>query len=130
MRIFSIGHGARSLDELVALLRAAGVAQVADVRAFPGSRRHPHFARASLEKSLPAHGIAYAWLPALGGRRKLDRASTKNPAWRVDAFAAYADHTDSDEFARGLDALLALAAASPTAFMCAESHWSQCHRRI
>jgi uncharacterized protein (DUF488 family) len=130
MRLYSVGHGARTLDELVATLRAAGVLQAADVRAFPGSRRHPHFARAALERSLPTVEIAYAWIPALGGRRKLDRASSKNPAWRVDAFRAYADHTDSDEFARGLAELLALAAARPTAFLCAETHWSQCHRRI
>src|SRR5262245_26092375 len=105
MRIFSAGHGARSLDDLIATLRAGGVTQVADVRAFPGSRRHPHFAREALERSLPAAGIAYTWLPELGGRRKL--ASKNHPAWRVEAFAAYADHTDSDEFARGLAKLLA-----------------------
>ena len=36
----------------------------------------------------------------------------------------------SDEFARGLDRLLELAAATPTAVMCAEAPWWRCHRRL
>jgi uncharacterized protein (DUF488 family) len=99
------------------------------VRAFPGSRRHPHFGRESLEKSLPAAGLEYHWVPALGGRRKLKKDSP-NRAWQVAGFRAYADYTDTPEFAAGLAWLLELAAEKPTAFMCAETHWSQCHRRI
>jgi uncharacterized protein (DUF488 family) len=127
--VFSIGHGARSFDQLVETLASGGVSQVADVRAFPGSRRHPQFGRTMLEASLPGAGVAYHWIPELGGRRK-GRSDSPNFAWQVEAFRAYADHTDSDEFARGLRRLLSLAAAQPTAFMCAETHWSQCHRRI
>jgi uncharacterized protein (DUF488 family) len=127
VKIWSVGHGARSLEELVETLR--GIECVADVRAHPGSRRHPHFGKEALERSLPPAGIDYHWLPALGGRRKLKKDSP-NPAWQIVGFRAYADYTDTPEFARGLDSLLALAAARPTAFMCAESHWSQCHRRI
>ncbi|MGI9046349.1 MAG: DUF488 family protein, partial [Burkholderiales bacterium] len=35
---------------------------------FPGSRRHPQYAEATLSATLAGHGIAYRWLPALGGR--------------------------------------------------------------
>jgi uncharacterized protein (DUF488 family) len=130
VRIFSVGHGARPLTELVATLAAAGVTAVADVRSFPGSRRNPHFGREALAQSLPAEGIAYHWLPRLGGRRRAGPSPSPNPAWRVDAFRHYADYMDTPEFADGVCELLALAAASPTAFMCAETHWSQCHRRL
>ncbi|HXU72992.1 MAG TPA: DUF488 domain-containing protein [Polyangia bacterium] len=130
MRIFSVGHGARSLDELVATLQSGGVTAVVDVRSFPGSRRHPQFGREALAASLPARGIEYAWEPRLGGRRKRGPVPSPNPSWQVEAFRNYADHLDSEEFAAGLQALVARAAAQPTAFMCAETHWSQCHRRI
>src|SRR5579863_2049243 len=98
-RIFSIGHGARPLEELVATLQSAGVVTVADVRSFPGSRRHPQFGREALAHSLPAAGIAYHWLPRLGGRRKLGPGPSPNPSWRVDAFRAYADYMETPEFA-------------------------------
>jgi uncharacterized protein (DUF488 family) len=129
VRLYSIGHGTRSFAELVATLASAGVSQLVDVRSFPGSRRNPQFARQILESSLPGAGVTYHWLPALGGRRRA-RPDSPNPAWQVAAFRAYADHTDSDEFAGGLAQLLELAAHEPTAFMCAETHWSRCHRRI
>jgi uncharacterized protein (DUF488 family) len=130
VRIFSVGHGARPLEELIETLAAGGVERVVDVRSFPGSRRHPQFGREALAAALPRFEIGYTWLPALGGRRRLGPDPSPNPSWQVDAFRAYADYTDTPEFARGLDELLALAAARPTAFMCAETHWSRCHRRI
>jgi uncharacterized protein (DUF488 family) len=130
VRIYSVGHGARALEELVATLRAGGVTIVADVRSFPGSRRHPQFGREALAASLPAAGIDYCWLPRLGGRRKPGPSPSPNPAWQVEAFRSYADYMDTPEFAAGLDELLQLAQRSATAFMCAETHWSQCHRRI
>ena len=49
-RVFTVGHSTHDLAELVRLLRTAGVTAVADVRAHPGSRRLPHFSRASLER--------------------------------------------------------------------------------
>jgi uncharacterized protein (DUF488 family) len=130
MRLFSIGHGARRLEDFVALLAAAGVTQIADVRAHPGSRRYPHFGRAELERTLPAAGIAYAWLPALGGHRKNQGGASRHPALREEAFRAYADHTDTADFAGGVERLLALAAERPTAFMCAEREPAGCHRSI
>src|SRR5689334_8778181 len=59
VRVYSVGHGNRSLDDLVATLAAAGVVRLVDVRRYPGSRRYPHFVRAALAASLPAAGIAY-----------------------------------------------------------------------
>jgi len=130
VRLYSIGHGTRSLDELVGVLAGAGVAQLVDVRSFPGSRRHPQFGREALASSLPSRGVGYHWLPELGGRRKPGPSPSRNPSWRVEAFRNYADYMDAGEFARGIDRLLEIARASPTAFMCAERHWSQCHRRL
>lgn len=127
--LFTVGHSTRALEELVRVCRAHGVVAVADVRRFPGSRRSPHFARQALEESLPAEGIHYLWLPALGGRRR--RAAGAPPsAWRVEAFAAYADYMNSGEFRAGFDQLLASLSRRPTAVMCAEASPYRCHRRL
>jgi len=130
VRIYSVGHGARSIEELVATLGSAKIAALVDVRSFPGSRRHPQFGKEALAASLAERGVEYAWEPRLGGRRKRGPVPSPNPAWQVEAFRNYADHMDTEEFAAGLAALTGRAAKMPTAFMCAETHWSQCHRRI
>lgn len=130
VQVFTVGHGTRSLTELVAVLKDKEVEVVVDVRRFPGSRRHPHFARDSLEQALPAVGIRYEWWGAtLGGRRKLD-PNSRHPAWRNDAFRGYADHMDSAEFRNALGELERRAAAIRQAVMCAETLWWRCHRRL
>ena len=106
-----------------------GVERLIDVRTAPGSRRMPHFARASLEASLPAHGIEYMHMPALGGLRKPLRDSVNN-AWRNDSFRGYADYMQTDEFWRAIENLQELAASKRTAIMCAEAVPWRCHRSL
>jgi uncharacterized protein (DUF488 family) len=130
MRIFSIGHSTRAFEELVDLLRAHGVVQLADVRSYPGSRRHPQFARGNLETSLPPAGIAYRWMPGLGGLRKPVAGSSRNAAWQVEGFRAYADHMGTGEFVEARSELETWAQAAATAFMCAEASYTMCHRRL
>ncbi len=127
-RIWTIGHSTRDWGAFADLLRHHGIAQLADVRSYPGSRRHPHFARAALEAALPENGIAYRWMRALGGRRRPDPDSTANAAWRVEAFRAYADYMATDAFRAALAELEAWASAASTAYMCAEAIHSRCHR--
>jgi uncharacterized protein (DUF488 family) len=126
MDIWSVGHGARPLEELLAMLTAANIQALAEVRLFPGSRRHPHFGAESLAAAI---GIAYLHLPELGGRRE-PSADSPHRALRVAAFRGYADHMSTEEFARGYERLTSLASESRTAFMCAETLWWRCHRRL
>jgi len=126
--IYTIGHGNRTIEEFVALLKRAGVECLVDVRAYPASRRHPQFARETLESSLPAAGIRYVWEgKALGGRRKLAKdsphAALKNPGFR-----AYADHMGTEEFRGGVERLVELGRAARAAVMCAERLPWECHR--
>lgn len=125
----TFGHGMLTADDIIDLLRASGVSAVADVRRFPGSRRHPHVNREAMEAWLPAVGVAYRWIPALGGRRKPDPAS-RHVGLRNDQFRAYADHMATDEFSAGLAELDEVAAEAPVAVMCSESVWWRCHRRL
>jgi uncharacterized protein (DUF488 family) len=117
------------LGDFLALLRGAGVEAIADVRRFPGSRRHPHFGADALAASLREVGLEYAHLPELGGRRSGARDSP-NDGWEVAAFRAYADHLRSAEFAAGHARLVALASRRRTAVMCAEAQPWRCHRRL
>jgi uncharacterized protein (DUF488 family) len=128
-RVFTLGHSTHSFEDFQALLAAHEVQRVADVRRFPQSRRHPQFGAASLAEALSAHGVDYRHLPVLGGRR---RAATGSPngGWDNDAFRGYADHALTAQFAAALDELCTLARDRPTAIMCAEGLWWQCHRRI
>jgi uncharacterized protein (DUF488 family) len=127
--MWTIGHSTRSLEELAGLLRAHTVAKVVDVRAVPSSRRHPHFDRESLSTSLGELGLGYGHLPGLGGRRR-PRPDSINTAWQNASFRGYADYMQTTEFARNLEALLAEAAATRVAIMCAEAVPWRCHRSL
>jgi uncharacterized protein (DUF488 family) len=127
--IWTVGHGARPLDEFIGIVRAAEIKAIADVRSQPGSRRHPHFGAEPLAAALGEIGITYVHLPELGGRRE-PGVDSPHRALRVAAFRGYADHMSSEEFARGYERLLSFARESRTAFMCAETLWWRCHRRL
>ena len=111
------------------MLDEAGIKTLADVRSAPGSRRHPQFGQSALASSLASAGIDYVHLRGLGGRRKTSPDSP-HVALKVEAFRGYADHMASDEFAADYTRLKALAREKPTAFMCAETLWWRCHRRM
>ena len=129
MRVWTVGHSTHSIDAFVALLVAHDIAEVADIRTVPKSRRHPHFHADALARSLPERGVAYVHLPHLGGWRHAAEESP-NSAWRNQSFRGYADYAMGDEFADGLAQLRQLAAARRTAMMCSEALWWRCHRRL
>jgi uncharacterized protein (DUF488 family) len=130
MRIYTIGHSTRSLDELVALLEAHGVATLVDVRTVPRSRHNPQFNREALARDLPARGIDYRHIAELGGLRHGLGERSPNGGWRNKSFRGYADHMLTEEFARGIGELLAIAAKSNAAVMCAEAVPFRCHRSL
>jgi len=128
--IYTVGHSNLTADALFATVAVPGIRTLADVRATPASRRHPHFGREALAAACGERGITYHWMPALGGRRRASPGSSPHIAWEVPAFRNYADYADTEEFAAALAALEDVAAGVPTAFMCAEALWWQCHRRL
>jgi uncharacterized protein (DUF488 family) len=127
--IYTIGHSTRELGEFLDLLAAHGVTQIVDVRRYPASRRHPHFAREALAAALEAIGVAYQHEPELGGRRTARRDST-NTAWHSASFRGYADYMETSEFADALGRLRELARVRPTAILCAEAVPWRCHRQL
>jgi uncharacterized protein (DUF488 family) len=127
--LLTFGHGTATAERMTELLRGAGVDGLVDVRTAPGSRRHPHVARAEMERWLPEAGIAYRWDKRLGGFRKA-APDSPDTAWREDMFRGYAAHMRTGEFQAAVDELLDQARAAATVVMCAESLWWRCHRRL
>lgn len=128
--VWTIGHSTRSLDAFLALLTENEIESLADVRRFPGSRRLPHFNRDALSAALQTVGTTYIHFPALGGRRTARSETSKNTAWRVAAFAAYADYMLTGDFKTAFNELQTLATHSRTSIMCAEALPWRCHRRL
>jgi uncharacterized protein (DUF488 family) len=127
--LLTFGHGAASAQQLINLLRSAGVSVVVDVRTAPGSRRHPQVARAELERWLPEAGLSYRWDKRLGGLRTPGPPSP-DAALEAGSLRGYAAHMRSPAFWAAVDQVLTLAGAHGTAVMCAESLWWRCHRRM
>lgn len=128
--VWTVGHSTHGFPAFLAILQAHGIEAVADVRRFPGSRRHPQFGAEALATSLAASGIAYHWFAELGGRRRPDPLQAEGSGWRHPSFRAYAQHLQTEEFAQGLHALQHVAQACRTAVMCSEVLWWRCHRRL
>ena len=132
IRAYSVGHSNLDAAAFEALLADAGVRALADVRRRPVSR-WPWFRSDALARRLGVAGVEYVWLgDGLGGLRepKGSLSASRNRALTDPALRAYADAQSEPAFVRGLEALLALAARAPTAVMCAERGWRQCHRQI
>src|SRR5215471_1696867 len=130
MTIWTIGHSTRTIDDFISLLKANGIKLLLDVRSLPGSKRYPQFNKEALADSLGKAGIRYEHFPELGGRRK-PTGDSQNTAWRNASFRGYADYMATEEFLKGVERLLDLAAeVGRTAIMCAEAVWWRCHRSL
>lgn len=127
MRVWTIGHGTRTSEELVAALQQTGVETLVDVRRFPGSRRNPQFNQAPLAEDLEHAGIAHVHVPDLGGRRSGVPGEDRFACLRVSAFRGYAAWMSSSEWQEAI--AQALEVANPC-FMCAETLPWRCHRRL
>jgi uncharacterized protein (DUF488 family) len=128
--LYTIGHSTRPLADLIETLQAHAIQSLVDIRAFPMSRRLPQFNRESLEQSLPAAGIRYVWMKALGGYRKKIHEESPHVALRNASFRNYADYMLTAEFENAMAELVALAEGSRTAYMCAERVYFRCHRML
>jgi uncharacterized protein (DUF488 family) len=128
--LYTIGHSIRPIGELLEALVAQQIKTLVDIRAFPMSRRLPQFNRESLETNLAESGIRYVSMPSLGGYRKTIRDDSPNVALRNAAFRDYADYMLTAEFENAMAELIAQAANSRTAYMCAERVYLRCHRML
>jgi uncharacterized protein (DUF488 family) len=111
--VHTVGHGARSAAAFVSLLLEARIDLLVDVRAYPASRRHPHFSHAPLADTLAQAGIRYDWQGAgLGGMRK----------------GGYAAHMETPLFIDAARVLIVASSKASLCIMCAETDPGDCHR--
>ncbi len=129
MVVHTVGHSTRELAAFLGLLRIHGIRRLVDVRRYPASQRHPHFAREALAAALRADGLEYHHEADLGGRRT-GRPDSPHTAWRSPSFRAYADHMETPAFGAALGRLMALGREVPTAILCAEAVPWRCHRQL
>jgi uncharacterized protein (DUF488 family) len=128
-RLYTLGHGTLQADVFRTTLRAQEIEVAADVRRFPGSRKHPQFGADALRDSLASAKIEYKPMIELGGRR-VPAPESRNAGLRNSSFRGYADYMGTLEFRMAFNVLIALAQTRSTAIFCAETLWWRCHRRL
>lgn len=129
MKVYTIGHSTRSLEEFVAILKQYGVSLLVDIRTVPRSRTNPQYNLDALGESLIQYGVRHAYVKNLGGLRPASKDSI-NMGWRNKSFRGYADYMQQPEFYDGLQQLLTLAQNDTVAIMCAEAVPWRCHRSM
>lgn len=132
MEIYTVGHSTHSQQEFLRLLNEAGIEKLVDVRAFPGSRKFPHFHQAQMRHWLPDNDIAYQHCPHLGGRRRKSKEidNEVNDGWQNQSFHNYADYTLTAEFQEAIEQLQKEAGEQRIAICCSERHPARCHRLL
>ncbi|PKR78067.1 DNA repair protein [Halalkalibacillus sediminis] len=132
MKIYTIGHSGHTKDQFLKMLSIADINYVADIRAFPASRKFPHFNKENLKYWLDESNIEYCHFPLLGGRRQRSgqTGETLNDGWKNRSFHNYADYTMTDDFKRGIEQLKTRAEKKNLVYMCSERHPARCHRLL
>lgn len=126
--ILTLGHSVRPQEETLALLQENRVTLLADVRAYPRSRRNPQYNSDAFAAALQDSGIAYRHMRALGGMRE-PKADSMNQGL-AEGFRGYADYMQTPEFEQALSELMSLAVSQQLAIMCAEAKPAECHRSL
>ncbi|MDH3310860.1 MAG: DUF488 domain-containing protein [Gammaproteobacteria bacterium] len=127
--LYSVGHGNRTIEELLGLLKAAGVETLVDVRARPRSRHNPQFNDDALRLACDNAGITYHWAGRQLGGLRAPRAGSPHIALDEDR-RGFADHMDTDVFRQAAMQLQNLAARGACAMLCAERDPVHCHRSL
>lgn len=132
MKIFTVGHSTHTEEEFLKLLNDANITMLVDVRAFPGSRKFPHFHKDRMKVWLPEARVAYQHIEELGGRKNKSKTidNELNNAWQNRSFHNYADYTLGNSFEIGLDQLKKLTNDYTVAYCCSERHPARCHRLL
>jgi len=126
INIFSIGYEGKPLDAFINMLKQNGVERLIDVRQAPYSRK-PGFSKKPLETNLFNAGIEYVGIPELG----TDKSS--RDAHKTDDNIAPILKEYKVKFEKNLahyNQLKTLAQEKPSAIMCYEEDFRQCHRQF
>lgn len=125
--LFTVGYEGTDIRRFIDTLQAAGVEQVADVRAVPISRK-PGFSKTRLSDHLAAVGITYRHFVSLGDPKPGREAAR---AGDYDTFRKiYTEHLASEPAQAELTDLASFACNFATTLLCFERAPAECHRSI
>ena len=121
--VFTIGYGARTLDDFIAALQANRIAYLVDVRSAPYSKFKPEFSKDWLQHHVERAGIRYLFMgDALGGQ-------PKDPSCHTEGKVDYDKVRAQPFFHSGVERLKkAFQQECRIALMCSEGRPEQCHR--
>lgn len=121
--LFTIGYGARTMDEFLAVLRAHRIDYLIDVRTAPYSKFKPEFSQERLRHHLARADICYVFMgDTLGGQ-------PKDPACLTDGKVDYNKVRKQPFFGAGIERLKrACDQRRRAVLMCSEGRPEQCHR--
>lgn len=129
IRVFTIGHSKRPIEEFLNILKHYHITELMDVRTIPKSGHNPQFNGPELAHVLRNHHIGYRHQKNLGGLRHT-HADSINTAWRNASFRGYADYMQTKEFADGIETLVEIAHKKIVVIMCGEILPWRCHRSL
>lgn len=123
---FTLGYSGRPTDEILELIKRAGVSTVVDIRFTPLSMYKPDFSKTNLRRIIEGHGLCYLHVRDLGVprevRAKAIHTGSRDVIWKwydaqvVDRFIGFNLHS----FLNMAD--------HPFALMCVEIDPTACHR--
>jgi len=121
--LFTIGYGARTLDEFLAVLKANRIEYLIDVRTAPFSKFKPEFSKDLLQHHLERAGLRYVFMgDSLGGQ-------PRDPACHTDGKVDYDKVRAQPFFRAGMERLKkAFEQQRRAALMCSEGRPEDCHR--
>ena len=122
-RVYTVGHGGRTVDEIVRQIRAKGIQFVIDVRSSPYSKYQPEFAQKPLAQALRDAGLTYGFMGhQLGGRPDDESCYDNN-------YVNYEKVRAMPFFKEGIARLrTACERDYIVCLLCAEANPTQCHR--
>lgn len=125
--LFTVGYEGTDIERFVRTLKAAGIRQLADVRAVAVSRK-AGFSKKKLAARLAEEGIQYFHFVSLGDPKPGRDAAR---AGEFDRFRSiYGAHIKTDEAQSALRDLADTVQVAPTCLLCFERDPETCHRTI
>lgn len=121
--IYTIGYGAREIDDLLRVIKANDIHYLLDVRSRPYSKYKPEFSKVPLQRAIEAAGIRYLFIgDSLGGQPDL-------PSCYTDGKVDYAKVETKSFYKEGIQRLHnASQQRERVVLMCSEGKPENCHR--
>jgi uncharacterized protein (DUF488 family) len=121
--ITGIGYQGRTPEEFTALLTAAGISVVIDIRETAWSRK-PGFSKTKLAERLGKAGIRYVHMRAAGNPKE-NRRTAQSVEECLERYRAYVAANP-----RFLKEIYEVASGSSVALLCYEAATEDCHRSV